>query len=103
MAFGGYTNIKRADHGTLRGIQKEVACECWFTSTGRIMPLMLKVEDEEGEIQTIREFVIHSQEKKRYAGIPSIEYDYTLVIHGQKVRGWLIYYQSENRWVMNFR
>ena len=103
MAFGGYTNIKRADHGTLRGIQKEVACECWFTSTGRIMPLMLKVEDEEGEIQTIREFVIHSQEKKRYAGIPSIEYDCTLVIHGQKVRGWLIYYQSENRWVMNFR
>ena len=51
MAFGGYTNIKRADHGTLRGIQKEVACECWFTSSGKLMPLMIKVQDEEGQIQ----------------------------------------------------
>ncbi len=103
MAFGIGTNPPEADAGSVKGTQKQIACECWFTSTGRIMPLMLKVEDEEGEIQTIREFVIHSQEKKRYAGIPSIEYDCTLVIHGQKVRGWLIYYQSENRWVMNFR
>lgn len=67
------------------------------------MPLMLKIQDEEGEIQTIREIIVHSQEKKRYAGFPSIEYDCTLVLHEQSVKAWLIYYPLENRWVINFR
>ncbi|MCI8854571.1 MAG: hypothetical protein HFI31_02030 [Lachnospiraceae bacterium] len=103
MAFGVDTNSPRADAGLVRGTQKKIACECWFTSTGRVMPLMVKLQDEEGEIQTIREITVHSQERKRYAGIPSIEYDCTLVLHGQEIRAWLIYYQSENQWVMNFR
>ena len=103
MAYGVGTNPPKADAGSVRGTQKKIACECWFTSTGKVMPLMLKIQDENGEIQTIREIAVHSQEKKRYAGIPSIEYDCTLVLHGQKIRAWLIYYQSENRWVLNFR
>ncbi|MDE5931017.1 MAG: hypothetical protein K2H40_00835 [Lachnospiraceae bacterium] len=103
MAFGIGTNTSGADAGSVRGTQKKAACECWFTSTGKVMPLMLKIQDEDGEIQTIRDITVHSQEKKRYAGIPSIEYDCTLVINGQKVRVWLIYYQSESRWVINFR
>ena len=104
MAFGIGIHSPQPDRGgCIRGIQKKVACECWFTSTGRVMPLMLKIQDEEGEIQTIREITVHSQEKKRYAGVPSIEYDCTLVIHGEKLRARLIYYQSENRWVLNVR
>ena len=81
MAFGIGTNPPQADAGNVRGTQRRIACECWFTSTGRIMPLMLK----------------------RYAGVPSIEYDCTLTLRGKSVRAWLIYYQSENRWVVNFR
>ena len=103
MAFGIGTNSSEADAGSIRGIQKRIACECWFTSTGKVMPLMLKVQDEDGEIQTVRDITVHSQEKKRYAGVPSIEYDCTLALHGQNVRVWLIYYQSESRWVINFR
>lgn len=103
MAFGIGTNSKSADAGTVRGIQKEIACECWFTSTGKIIPLMIKVQDEDGEIRVIRQITIHSQEKKMYAGIPSIEYDCTLTILGQNVRARLIYYQTESRWVLNFR
>ena len=103
MAFGIGTKPRRVDADSVRGTQKKIACECWFTSTGKVMPLMLKIEDEDGAVQTIREITVHSQEKKQYAGIPSIEYDCTLVLQGRKVRAWLIYYQSENRWVMNFR
>lgn len=103
MAFGIGTTLKVPDAGSVKGIQKEVACECWFTSTGKITPLMIKVQDEDGEIRVIRQITIHSQEKKQYAGIPSIEYDCTLTILGQKVRAWLIYYQTESRWVLNFR
>lgn len=103
MAFGAGTNPPEADAGNVRGGQEKIACACWFTSTGRVMPLMLKIRDEDGQIRTIREIAVHSQEKKRYAGIPSIEYDCTLALCGQRVRARLIYYQSENRWVLNFR
>ena len=103
MAFGIGTNPPQADAGNVRGTKRRIACECWFTSTGRIMPLMLKIQDEDGQIHTIREITVHSQEKKRYAGVPSIEYDCTLTLRGKSVRAWLIYYQSENRWVVNFR
>ena len=103
MAFGAGSGIPVADAGSVRGIQRNIACECWFTSTGKVIPRMLKIQDEDGEIRTIREITVHAQEKKRYAGVPSIEYDCTLVLHGRGVRAWLIYYQSENRWVINFR
>ena len=46
MAFGIGTNPPQADAGNVRGTQRRIACECWFTSTGRIMPLMLKIQDE---------------------------------------------------------
>ena len=103
MAFGAGSGIPVADAGSVRGIQRNIACECWFTSTGKVIPLMLKIQDEDGEIRTIREITVHSQEKKRYAGVPSIEYDCTLTVRDQSVRVWLIYYPSENRWVINFR
>lgn len=103
MAFGISVNSSKKDAGNVRGTQQNVACQCWFTSTGKATPLMLKVQDENGEIQTIREITVHAQEKKRYAGVPSIEYDCTLTIHDMNVRAWLIYYLTENRWVINFR
>ncbi len=84
-------------------MQREVACECWFTSSGKIIPLMLKVKDGDGEIRIIRQIEIHSREQKMYAGIPSIEFDCTLTILEQAIRARLIYYQTENRWTMNLR
>lgn len=103
MAFGIGTNSRKADSGPVRGEQKKIACECWFTSTGRIMPLMIKIQDENGEIQTIREITVHSQEQKMYAGVSSIEYDCTLTAGNRSIRVWLIYYQTENQWVLNVR
>lgn len=103
MAFGIGVNTGNADAGDVKGTQKEIACECWFTSTGKIVPLMLKVKDEDGEIRVIRQIEVHSQERKMYAGIPSTEFDCTLTILEQTIRARLIYYQTESRWVLNFR
>lgn len=103
MAFGTGIYPQAPDAGTVRGKQREVACECWFTSTGKIMPLMLKVKDEEGEVRVIREIAVHSQERKRYAGNPSVEFDCTLRLGERKIRAWLIYYMAQGRWVLNFR
>lgn len=103
MAFGIGINSQQPDGGRIRGTQKKIACECWFTSTGKIMPLMVKIEDEDGQVRTIREIKVHSQEKKMYAGIPSMEYDCTLFIGKREIRARLIYYQTENQWVLNVR
>lgn len=102
MAFGTGANFSPGDAGMVRGKQKEAACECWFTSTGRLIPLMLKVKDEDGEIRVIKEITVHSQEMKRYAGNPSLEFDCTLWLGEQKIRARLIYYMTRSRWVLNF-
>ena len=103
MAFGIGTNAGNITAGVVKGAQREIACECWFTSSGKIIPLMLKVKDEDGEIRVIRQIEIHSQEKKMYAGIPSIEFDCTIIILGRQLPAKLIYYMSEGRWVLNFK
>ena len=103
MAFGIGTNTKDADAGLIRGTQKEIACECWFTSTGKMIPLMIKVRDEDGEMLVIKKIDVHYQEKKKYAGIPSVEFDCTLTILGQGIPAKLIYYQTEGRWVLNLK
>ncbi len=40
MAFGIGVNTGNAYAGDIRGTQKEIACECWFTSTGKIVRIM---------------------------------------------------------------
>ena len=103
MAFGIGTNAEKPDAGVLKGEQREIACECWFTCSGKTTPGMIKIEDEDGEIRTIRQIQVHSQERKQYAGIPSEEYDCTIIILGQQVPVRLIHYLTESRWVLNFR
>ncbi len=45
MAFGIGTNSSGTDAGSVRGTQKRIGCQCWFTSTGKVMPLMLKLQE----------------------------------------------------------
>ena len=84
-------------------MQREVGCECWFTSSGKIIPLMIKVKDEDGEIRIIRHIEVHSQVQRQVVGMPSVEFDCTLKVLEQDIRAKLIYYQTENRWMLKFR
>lgn len=103
MAFGIGTNSKKADAGLIRGKQREIGCYCWFTNKGKMIPTMLKVQDEDGEIRTVRQIEVHFQEEKMYAGVPSVEFNCTIMILGQQINVWLIYYKEENRWVLVYR
>ena len=103
MAFGIGTNTNKADAGPVKGKQKEIACHCWFTNKGKMMPTMLKVQDEDGEIRTVRQIQVLSQEEKMYAGVPSIEFSCIITILEQQISVWLIYYKKENRWTLVYR
>ena len=101
--FGIGMNNERPEAGNLKGERKEIACSCYFSCSGKTFPIMIRVEDEDGEIRTIRQIQVHSQERKTYAGIPAEEYDCTIVILGQKVSVKLVHYLTESKWVMNFK
>lgn len=103
MAFGIGTNTHNADAGVLKGKQREIACGCWFTSSGKVMPHMLKVQDDDGEIRTVHQIQVLSQEEKMYAGVPSLEFDCKITVLGQQIDVKLIYYKEENRWVLVYQ
>ena len=103
MAFGIGTNTRRADSGPVKGKQREIGVQCWFTSKGKVTPLMLKIQDEDGEIRTIRQIQVLSQEEKMYAGIASLEFDCIITFLEQQIDVQLIYYKEENRWVLVYR
>ena len=103
MAFGIGTNTNRADAGPVKGTQREIACLCWFTNHGKMMPTMLKVQDEDGEIRTIRQIQVLAQEEKKYAGIASMEFECVITILEQQIGVRLIYYKEENRWALVYQ
>lgn len=69
MAFGMANNTQQSNTGIVRKKEMEIACECWFTSKGKMQPLMFKYQDEQGEIHTIKEIQVLSRRKKSY-GVP---------------------------------
>ena len=104
MLFRTNENTEEPDAGAIHGGQLPIACECWFTSSGKIMPIMLKVQNEEdGVIITIRNIQVNYYERKNYAGVPTDEFDCRISLLGQKFDVKLVHYLTDSRWTMNFR
>ena len=103
MAFGIGANTQKEDAGFVKGKQREIACQVWFNSKGKVTPLMLKVQDEDGEIRTVRQIQVLSQEEKKYAGALSLEFNCISTIMEQQIDVQLIYYKEDNRWVLVYR
>ncbi len=104
MLFQTGDTVKEPDAGVVRGKPLPVACECWFTSSGKIMPLMIKVQNEDdGEIITIRNIQVNYYERKNYAGVPTDEFDCRISLLGQKFDVKLVHYLTDSKWTMNFR
>lgn len=102
MAFQTSMEMRTPDSGKLRGKQMQIACECWFTSTGDTKPIMIKFMDREGKVQTIRHIEVCSVEEKYYAGIPSKEYICNIYHEGIEKQVRLNFFQEECRWTMEF-
>ena len=64
----------KVDSGIPRGTMYHIACSTWFTATGKAMPQYFKFEDDNGDIQTVRDILVKYTEDKNYSGIPSREY-----------------------------
>lgn len=100
MGFWPGDIIETQEHGILRGIQREIACECWFTSNGRSIPQLIKVMDEEGRLYTIRDIELLTAETKTYSGIQTVEHLCRICICGKSSIVKLIYTKESCRWTM---
>jgi hypothetical protein len=102
MKKSGIGQTKGSDDGIIRGKQIDIACNCQFAQNGRAIPNLIKFQDEYKEIHTVDHIEINSFEEKRYSGIPSIEYDCTIMFREVRYLVKIIYYKQVCKWAMVF-
>ena len=90
----------KTENGILRGIQREIACECWFTSRGQSIPKLIKVMDEEGVVHTINEVRLLTVEEKIYAGIPTVEHLCQVNLGGRMETVKLVFTKENCKWTI---
>lgn len=82
----------------IKGNYKPAAVLTWFSASGNQIPKLVKFEDDEGCIQTIRQLDVLKYEEKRYAGIKSVRYDCVCVIQGIQYQFILLYQPDFCNW-----
>ncbi len=100
MAFRLGDIIEKTENGVLRGIQREIACECWFTSKGRTIPKLIKLMDEEGSLHIVRDIQLLTAEEKTYSGIQTIEHLCRIPIGGRMETVKLIFTKENCTWTI---
>lgn len=105
-AFGIGINTQGTNDGEIRGTQKKIACDCWFTCNGKSIPRIVKFFDENGELQTIdkvnNDLHIKWAETKNYSGISSIEYGCSFVCQGIFHDVKIIFFKDTCKWIMTY-
>lgn len=100
MAFGAGINTICQEHARPKGRYQDVAVKCWFTASGRAMPLMLKVKSEQGEIIQIENIRILTVEKQRYTGILTWKYRCRIILNEKECEIILLFRPDECSWKM---
>lgn len=98
MAFSTNPIIHPGDSGPAPVNTIPAACEIWFTSTGRVLPKLIKFADEAGSIHTLSNFQVYHFERHRYCGIPSSIYYCKTVLLKKSVSFRLFFYPETCIW-----
>jgi hypothetical protein len=100
MRFNLWDIVAHTQAGTIKGVQREIACGCWFTSQGKSIPKLIKVMDEEGKLHIIDQVEVLYSEEKNYAGIPTVEHVCKLILGEREATVKLIYAKDSCRWTI---
>lgn len=82
------------------GKKIKIACQCWFTTSGEMTPLMFKYEDENGEIKTIRKVFILRKEKLFSGCSPITDFFCKINLNGMSREVTLSFCHSASTWEM---
>lgn len=96
------TNAQNPDEGKMKRDLEEIACGVWFTSHGAAIPKLVKYQDKEGFIHSIRPIQVLSKEKKYYCGIPVQEYRCSTVSENRRYLFRLYYYPETGCWKLSW-
>lgn len=92
---------EKTEHGILNGSRQEIACDCYFSASGKSIPRWIRIRDEvSGEIHTFHDIEIISKEEKSYCGINTVEHVCRITIHETKHLVKLIYTKETCKWVL---
>ena len=100
MAFASGMEEERLQEKAVRGQYQKVAVGCWFTSTGKGIPMMVKYEDAAGIRHVLNHIQVIQAEQKYYGGILSRKYVCSAVVDNIKHDFVLLYHPEENTWDM---
>lgn len=103
MGFVVSSGTETLEEREIRGHWQKVAVDCWFTSTGRAMPRMVKYEDQDGCLQVLRDIRVVKQEQKHYAGVCCQRFDCRTVIDHREYEFILLFHFREHTWDMILR
>ena len=80
--------------------QREIACFNWTTASGVITPVIIKTQEENGELRTFDRINVHFRAKKIYCGIPSFEYHCDVMVNGIATYKILQYFPERLKWYL---
>lgn len=100
MGFTIEAGREKKEEHAISGKYQKVAVDCWFTSTGRVMPKLIKYMDEEGCLQTLRDIRIIKRDQKHYAGVYCQRFDCKVVVEGREQCFTLLFHPGESVWDM---
>ena len=105
MASGFVQSIQRdqkLNSGEIKGqvTVLDVACLSWFTRSGKVIPITVKYEGDDGQIYEARQIKVKTVTDKFYCGIPTVEYICEAKFSGLMKEFKLIYTLEEHRWTM---
>ena len=100
MAFRLGDILDKTQQAAPKGLQREIACDCWFTSKGKSIPQWIKVMDEQGMVHTIKEIEVLTTEEKAYSGIETVEHLCRICVCGRKLLVKLIFTKENCRWAI---
>lgn len=90
------------DSSMPQGKMYHIAVLAWFRSAGNVAPapMLFKFQDDNGDLQVVRELTVHYSEEKNYSGIPSVEYGCEAIVGGLIRTFKIIYYLEAKKWIM---
>lgn len=98
MGFTVSASEEELQERQIKGQYHNAAVDCWFTSTGKMMPKLVKYMDEEGCLQTLRNIHVKTREQKHYAGILSQKFSCDVVVEGREYAFVLLFNPKEGLW-----
>ncbi|MCI9361828.1 MAG: hypothetical protein HFG65_12925 [Hungatella sp.] len=79
-------------------VKRKIACLAWFPTESLPFPKLCKIEDEDGEIQLIKDIIINGMESIRDGLYQINEYKCQAIV-GKQIRKFkIVYYNKTSEW-----